>query len=181
MAPQKSHKAVRALLAVVAARSDLLALRFARAVWPARGVAEPGGRPMEGKRSLTARWSDYRPSKAVWFWSCVICIAATMIVGFGWIGWVTKGTATAMADQAALQAKVNLAAAYCVSRFDAAPDASTQLAALKSKESWERSDFIEKGGWSNMSWMKTQVDGAADLCAKKLISASAPQNKAKST
>jgi hypothetical protein len=131
------------------------------------------------KKSLSARWSDYRPSKALWFWSCVVCVVATMIVGFGWAGWVTNGTATAMADQAAQHARTNLAAAYCVSRFDAAPDASAQLAALKSKDSWERSDFIQKGGWSTIPWMKKQIDGAADLCAQKLISASA--NKPSST
>jgi hypothetical protein len=135
---------------------------------------------MEERKSLAARWSDYRPSKAMWFWSCVVCIVATMIVGFGWAGWVTNGTAMAMAAQAGHQAKVNLAASYCVSRFDAAPDASSQLAALKSKESWERSDFIVKGGWSTMPWLKDQIDGAADQCAQKLISASS-QSKPSST
>lgn len=136
---------------------------------------------MEERRSYGARWGEYRPSKALWFWSCVVCVVATIIVGFAWGGWVTNGTATAMAAQAAQHAKAQLAAAYCVSRFDAAPDASAKLATLKSTDSWQRGDFIQKGGWSTMPWVKSQIDGAADLCAQKLISASASQNKPAAT
>ena len=73
-----------------------------------------------------------------------------------------------MSAQAAQDAKAQLAAAYCVSRFDAAPDASTKLAALQHTESWDRSDFIDKGGWANMPWVKQPIEGVADLCAQKL-------------
>ena len=128
---------------------------------------------MESNTGIGSRWSDYRPSKALWFWSCAGCVVATMIVGFAWGGWVTNATATTMATDAAQKAKVQFAAAYCVSRFDAAPDVVTKLAALKGKDSWERGDFIQKGGWSTIPWEKTQIDGAAEVCARKLISAAA--------
>ncbi|MBX6324016.1 MAG: hypothetical protein IRY94_19535, partial [Rhodospirillaceae bacterium] len=50
-------------------------------------------------------WKAWRPSKGLWFWSCVGASALTMIVGFGWGGWVTGGTASKMATDAAEQAR----------------------------------------------------------------------------
>ena len=48
---------------------------------------------MTDGQSLSQRFADYRPSKTVLFWSCAGCVAATMIIGFTWGGWVTGGTA----------------------------------------------------------------------------------------
>jgi hypothetical protein len=132
---------------------------------------------MEERESLRTRWSQYRPSKALWFWSCVGCVVLTMIVGFGWGGWVAGGTAAAMSAGAAQQAKAQFAADFCVSRFDAAPDSAVKLAALKSAESWERADFIDKGGWAKLPWVNREIEGSADLCAQKLMSASVSQSK----
>src|SRR5579872_4521168 len=77
------------------------------------------------------RWQDYRPSKSLWFWSCVACVVATMVVGFHWGGWVTGGTADDMAQSAGKKARAELAASLCVNRFESSADATTQLAALK--------------------------------------------------
>ena len=46
-----------------------------------------------GKLSVGQRWSDARPTKTVTFWCCVASAVLTMIIGFGWGGWVTGGTA----------------------------------------------------------------------------------------
>jgi hypothetical protein len=136
---------------------------------------------MEERKSSREAWREYRPSKPVWFWSCLGCIVATMIVGFAWGGWVTQGKAVMMSAQAAQQAKAELAAAYCVSRFDAAPDASVKLAALKAADTWSRGDFIDKGGWLKIPGVAQDVSGAADLCASKLVSATAAPAKAPAT
>jgi hypothetical protein len=121
--------------------------------------------------SLGQVWSHYRPSKSVWFWSCVASVVATLIVGFTWGGWVTSGTAAQMSATAADNAEAKLAAAYCVTAFETAPNASTQLAALKKTDSWQRSDFIDKGGWDKLPGEKQAITGAADLCVTKLMSA----------
>ncbi len=126
------------------------------------------------------RWENFRPSKTTWFWSSVACVLATIIVGFTWGGWVTSGTATRMSAQAADQARAQMAAAYCVSSFQHAPNATAELAALKKTESWERSDFIDKGGWVKLPGLKASVDGAADLCAQQLLTAT-PAVKAPAT
>ncbi len=121
---------------------------------------------------LGQRWESYRPSKGIWFWSCVACMVATMVIGFGWGGWVTGGTATKMAADAADGARVQLAAADCISRFNGGPDATAQLAALKKADNYDRADLIKKDGWATMPGSKNPVEGAADACAQQLVGTS---------
>ena len=97
------------------------------------------------KRSISQRWDELQPSKTMLVWACVGCIAATMVVGFTWGGWVTGGTARGMAGTAGDEARGELASVICVESFMAAPDAAVQLAALKelsaptsSGSSWRR-------------------------------------------
>jgi hypothetical protein len=121
--------------------------------------------------SFGRRWEAYRPTKGVWFWSSTGCIVATIVVGFAWGGWVTGGTATRMANDAADGARAQLAAMTCVARFNHGPDAVAQLAALKKASSYQRSDMIEKSGWVTMPGSADPVAGAADVCVQKLMSA----------
>ena len=119
--------------------------------------------------STQKRWQDYQPSRSIWFWSCAACVVATVVIGFTWGGWVTGGTATRMAADAATGANAQMAAADCIIRFENGPDATAQLAALKKAESYNRSDLIEKGGWATMPGSKDPVQGAALICAEKLM------------
>jgi hypothetical protein len=119
--------------------------------------------------SIQRRWQDYQPSRSIWFWSCAACVVATVVIGFTWGGWVTGGTATRMAAEAAAGANAQMAAADCIIRFESGSDATAQLAALKKAESYSRSDMIEKGGWATMPGSKEPVQGAALICAEKLV------------
>jgi hypothetical protein len=132
---------------------------------------------MNDSTSFSQRWEAFRPSKAVWLWSCVACVVATMVVGFAWGGWTTGGTAAKMASDAADQAQAELAATVCVARFMQAPNATTELATLKKTDSWKRDDLIEKGGWAKMAGVKEVPSGTDDLCAEKLASMEAPAAK----
>jgi hypothetical protein len=128
---------------------------------------------MADGNSMSQRFQEWRPSKTALFWSCAGCIAATMIVGFTWGGWVTGGTAGEMAEDAATQARAQLAATVCVDNFMAAADAGTQLASLKDvTSSWQRENFIEDGGWAMVSGQ--EYDDAAELCAERLMELEAP-------
>lgn len=133
---------------------------------------------MADKPSLGQRWAVYRPSKALWFWSCVGCAVAAVIVGFTWGGWVTGGTAAKMAQDAASSSQDQLAAAFCAYRVEHSPDAAAQLAALKKTESWDRDNFIRNGGWVTLPGVKNPISGAAGACVDKLMSASIPTTKA---
>lgn len=122
--------------------------------------------------SIMKTWSEYKPTKVVWLWSCVGAAVVTMVVGFSAGGWVTGKTATEQAEASTSAAVAQLAASICVHRFMAAPDAQTALAALQSADSWKRDSMIEEGGWVTFADAKTPVDGAADICAGKLMTPS---------
>jgi len=122
---------------------------------------------------LLQRWETYRASKATLFWSCAGCAVATMIVGFTWGGWVTGGSAEKMSGAAASTARAELAAAMCVTRFMGGADMTEQLAALKASNSWNRSDLLDKAGWTTPPGAEKAVQGAADLCVKRLLEAKA--------
>jgi hypothetical protein len=123
---------------------------------------------MTQAKTFGQRWETYRPSKGVWFWSVAGAAVATMLLGFTAGGWTTGGTAEAMANAAAQDARAELAASVCVDNFAAAADASQKLAALKEKSSWERDDFIKEGGWAKLLGNDEIINGAADLCADNL-------------
>jgi hypothetical protein len=123
------------------------------------------------------RWEEYRPSKTVWFWSCIICLAIVPAVGFGAAGWVTGATATQMADTASDQAQAKLAASFCVARFENSPNAVAEFAALKKTDDWKRDDFITSGGWVTPPGTKQPITDAADLCVQQLMSAKLPPAK----
>jgi len=123
------------------------------------------------KPGLMQRFEDYHPSKRALGWSCALCVVATMIVGFSWGGWVTGGTAAAMARKAADGASANLAAMFCIAQFKSDPAHAVQLASLTKLDSWDRTSFITKGGWATLPGMTEPVSGGADLCAQQLVAA----------
>ena len=127
------------------------------------------------KKSISQRWDELQPSKTMLVWACVGCIAATMVVGFTWGGWVTGGTARGMAGTAGDEARGELASVICVENFMASPDSAAQLVALKGLSgSYQQRQFVEKGGWAVMPGADAadRQDAAdrraADLCARVL-------------
>jgi hypothetical protein len=129
---------------------------------------------MVGKPSLARRWEDYRATKTFVAWSCAGSIAATVILGFGWGGWVRGSTAEEMATKAATSARAELAASICVHDFLAGTAAASNLASLQAADSWKRNTFIEEGGWVTLHGVKTSVAGAADRCAEQLMNTKLP-------
>lgn len=125
--------------------------------------------------NIVQQLRDYTPTKTTLFWSAAGAAIATMIVGFTWGGWVTGGTATEMAEDAAEDARAQLASVVCVERFVNAKDAGAQLAALKETSRWQRRKFVEEGNWTTLAGMEEPVDGAAELCAAQLADMELPQ------
>ncbi len=77
-------------------------------------------------------------------WGFIIGAIIAMIVGFGWGGWMRTDTAQTMSDEAVLASQ----AAICVAQFMKQPNHEEKLKAFM--DSWEKSEFIEKGGWDKM-------------------------------
>jgi hypothetical protein len=134
-------------------------------------------------RSLSQCFQQYQASKTVLFWACAGSVIVATIVGFSWGGWVTGGSARAMAEESAAQARQELAAVVCVDRFMAAPDAGVQLTALQEiTSSSAQGKFVEDGGWaiivpaSSTTDYKARADErkAAGLCAVELTQREIP-------
>jgi hypothetical protein len=77
-------------------------------------------------------------------WGAVGGAVAATIIGFGWGGWVTGGTAGKMAATSAQDATVLALTPTCVLKAEQQPE---QIAQLKKESSWSRDSFVEKAGW----------------------------------
>ncbi len=103
------------------------------------------------KETLFQRFDNYQPSKSILLWACGMTAVATMVIGFGWGGWVTGGSALKTATAAGELANIELASAICVDRFRTAPDSAAKLVELKAlSDSYKKRQFIEAGGWALM-------------------------------
>ena len=125
---------------------------------------------------LASRLKSYKAPKFVILWSCLACIGITIAVGFTWGGWVTSADAAATADRAAIGGQTKLAADICVDRFTTGPDAVAQTAQLRTTATWERSDFMRRGGWLTLPGRTDPVAGAADLCVQRILGVAPSHN-----
>ena len=102
-------------------------------------------------------------------WGAAGGAAALAIVGFMWGGWVTGSTADKTAKERADKAVVAALTPVCVQRFQQAADATTQFAALKKIDrSYERSTYVEKGGWATPPGSDKVNSDLAQACAEAL-------------
>ena len=97
-------------------------------------------------------------------WGLIGGAIIAMIIGFAWGGWTTSGTTQRRSDEAVLAAR----AAICVAQFMKEPNHQEQLQALEKVSSYQRSTFIEKGGWDKMPGEEKAGSTVARACANGL-------------
>jgi hypothetical protein len=104
-------------------------------------------------------------------WGLIIGAVIAMIIGFKWGGWTTSGTTQEMTDRAVSTSQVASQAAICVAQFIKDPKYNERLQELQKagSGSWDRSKYIEKGGWDKMPGRKEATSGVAEACAEGLI------------
>jgi hypothetical protein len=88
-----------------------------------------------------------------------------MIIGFGWGGWVTGGTARQTADAMARDAVVQRLAPICVVQSGRDPAKAPKLVALKGESAWQRGEFVGKRGWATMPGEQEPDRTVAEACA----------------
>ncbi|MCI0546534.1 MAG: hypothetical protein L0027_04555 [Candidatus Rokubacteria bacterium] len=120
------------------------------------------------KKSLRQRWSEARPTKTVVFWFGVAAVAATMLVGFTWGGWVTNGTARRMVETSGEDAVIKRLAPICVLQSKSDPKQDQKLKEFKDVSAWQQGDYIKKQGWATMPGEPEPDGKVADACAKLL-------------
>ena len=95
-------------------------------------------------------------------WGLICGAVIAMIIGFAWGGWTTKGTTQKMTDEAVLASQ----AAICVAQFMKDPNHEQKLQDLGKMETWQRAEFIEKGGWDKMPGQEKAGSSVAQACAR---------------
>jgi hypothetical protein len=95
-------------------------------------------------------------------------VIATLVVGFGFGGWMLGNSAKTLTDSTARSAVAAAIAPICVEQFQHSADAAANLTALKKVDTCEQADFVEKGGWAVMPGSKTVDDGVSQACAALL-------------
>ena len=100
-------------------------------------------------------------------WGALGGAVVAMVIGFGWGGWVTGGTAEKMATTSAQEATILALTPLCVVKAEQQPD---QLVLLKKESSWSRSNFVEKAGWVASVNEKYRT-AVASACAAAVVEA----------
>ena len=93
---------------------------------------------------------------------------ALAVVGFSWGGWVTGGTARAMAADQSKTDVVTALSLICVDQSKRDPQLAERMTALKAASSWSRSDLVRKNGWATMPGTTEPNSQVARECAEKV-------------
>jgi hypothetical protein len=110
-----------------------------------------------------------RPSLTRLLQGAAVGAAVTMIVGFNWGGWTLGSTVEKAAKERANSAVVAALAPICVDKFRQAVNAQANLTELnKINYDWDRSTFVEKGGWATMPGAASPDTAVAQACARIL-------------
>lgn len=107
-----------------------------------------------------------------YLWGAVVGAIALAVVGFGWDGWVTGGTAAKNAAAAASESRVAALAPICADRFRAQDGSAAKVAELAKASSWDRGNVVEKSGFAIMPGSKTTDSDVARACAELLANPS---------
>ena len=94
-------------------------------------------------------------------WSLIFGAVIAMIIGFAWGGWTTAATTQKMSDKAVLASQ----AAICVAQFMKQSNHEEKLKEIGDVSSYQRADFIEKGGWDKMPGQEKADYGVSRACA----------------
>lgn len=101
-------------------------------------------------------------------WGAVIGSLVTMYAGFNFGGWMTNGTAVAMAKETAATAVAERLGTICVAQFDRDPAKSQKLIEMKDKDTWGKGRYIDTQSWAIMPGDEKAESGVSDACAKQL-------------
>ena len=88
------------------------------------------------------------------------------VIGFNWGGWLTNGSAEAMAKETAANAVAERLGSICVAQANRDSQKSQKLSEMKGQDAWERGRSIEKLSWAIMPGDEKPDSKVADACAK---------------
>jgi hypothetical protein len=102
-------------------------------------------------------------------WGAVIGSVLTMIIGFGWGGWVTAGTADQAARQQANAAVTSALTPFCLAKAKMDPAGAKKLGELRAIDySYQQEQFVIEAGWASMPGSEEPNRQVAEACASQL-------------
>jgi hypothetical protein len=103
----------------------------------------------------------------------VVGSVATMVIGFGWAGWTSAGTAERLATERAATATTAALVPVCVEKSKLDPASAKKLAELRAMAaSWDQRDAVVKDGWATFGATDANQD-VAEACAAELVKVAA--------
>jgi hypothetical protein len=99
-------------------------------------------------------------------WGAVGGALITMYVGFQVAGWMTNGSAIAIAKETAATAVAERLGSICLAQFNKDSERTQKLKEMNGKDTWDIGRYIEKQSWAIMPGDKKPDTGVADACAK---------------
>jgi len=88
------------------------------------------------------------------------------VIGFNWGGWLTTGSAEAMAKEIAANAVAERLGSICLAQANRDLQKGQKLSEMKGRDVWERGRYIEKQSWAIMPGDEKAESKVADACAK---------------
>jgi hypothetical protein len=132
-------------------------------------VGDEGALSLQLKVTIMEISRETRAAVKPALWGAAAGAVALAIVGFGWGGWVTGGTAETLAKNGAATAVVAALTPICVEKFRQSADASANFAEMKKATyAWDQGKFVEKGGWATMPGSTEPNSAVARACAESL-------------
>jgi hypothetical protein len=106
-------------------------------------------------------------------WGVVVGSIFTMIVGFNWGGWTSRGTTDRIAQERATTAVTAALVPVCLEKSKADPAVVKKLSALKAlTSSYDQRDAVAKDGWATVGGGEANRD-VAEACASQLLKVAA--------
>jgi hypothetical protein len=104
-------------------------------------------------------------------WGVAAGAVVTMSLGFYLGGWQTTSSANRMANELSEKRVIAALAPFCVDRFRKSADATQSAELLKLTAGYERSSFLEKGGFASSPGSTEANWGVARACGDLLAAA----------
>ncbi len=101
-------------------------------------------------------------------WGAAGGAVVTMSLGFYLGGWQTTSSANRMANELSQTNVIAALAPFCVDRFRKSADAVQSAELLKLTTGYERSSFLEKGGFTSLPGSTEANWGVARACGDLL-------------
>ena len=112
---------------------------------------------------------NWKEKLKIGVWGAIGGAIVLAIIGFGFGGWVTGGTAQEMAKEMTERAVLDRLALISIAQFMQDPNREERLKELKEVDSWARDDYVIKQGWATMPGEKEPDSQVADEVARRLV------------